>query len=108
LADKEASAVTPYDRPPLASAKAQVTEAEGGYAAAAELYRDAAELWRQFSNVPECAYALLGQGRCLRALGDPGADQPLAEARKLFASMGYKPARAETEALLQQTQTAAS
>jgi hypothetical protein len=47
--------------------------------------------------------ALLGQGRCLRALGDASAEVPLAEARDLFASMGYKPALAETEKLLAET-----
>jgi hypothetical protein len=50
--------------------------------------------------VPERAYALLGQGRCLAALGKPEAEEPLREARELFASMGYKPPLAETEALL--------
>ena len=33
------------------------------------LYAEAAERWREFGNVPERAYALLGQGRCLAALG---------------------------------------
>ena len=37
------------------------------------------------------------------ALGDPAADVPLAEARDLFTSMGYKPALAETEKLLAET-----
>ena len=51
-------------------------------------------------NVPERAYALLGQGRCRLALGDVGSEAPLTEARDLFASMGYKqPALAETEEL---------
>ncbi|MBA3245769.1 MAG: hypothetical protein H0T61_11430, partial [Actinobacteria bacterium] len=49
---------------------------------------------------------LLGQGRCLAALGQPPAE-PLREARELFASMGYKPALAETEALLAQGEAAA-
>ena len=48
----------------------------------------------------------LGQGRCLLALNRPGAEQPLREARDLFAAMGYKPALAETEALLEQTAAA--
>ena len=39
-------------------------------------------------------------GRCLHALADAGAEAPLAEARELFASMGYEPALAETEKLL--------
>jgi len=50
--------------------------------------------------VTKLAYALLGQGRCLLALGDGGADRPLTEARDLFASMGYEPMLAETEALI--------
>ncbi len=90
------------------SARAQLAEAGGDCEAAASLFREAAERWEQFGYVPERAYALLGQGRCLQALGDPAANRPLTEARELFASMGYKPALAETEALLQQTQTAAS
>jgi len=90
------------------SARAQLAEARGDRETAAGLYREAAERWEQFGYVPEHAYALLGQGRCLHALGDPAAPGPLTEAHELFASMGYKPALADTEALLQQTQTAAS
>lgn len=108
IAPIEATAGPPVDYHHLTSAKAQVAEADGEYEAAADLYADAANRWHAFGNVPERAYALLGRGRCLRVLGDPAAQQPLAEARALFASMGYKPALAETEVLLQQTQTAAS
>jgi hypothetical protein len=50
---------------------------------------------------------LLGQGRCLAALRKPDADAPLREAREMVASMGYKPALAETEALLDGSETAA-
>ena len=38
---------------------------------AATLYAEAAARWQEFGNVPERAYALLGQGRCLLALGQP-------------------------------------
>lgn len=69
---------------------------------------DAAEGWREFGNVPERAYALFGRGRCLAALGKPGAEEPLREAKELFASMGYKPALWDTEALLAETAAAAS
>jgi len=60
-----------------------------------------AQRWRQFGDVPELAYALLGQGRCLVALGTPGAAGALSEARELFSAMGYAPALDETAALLQ-------
>jgi hypothetical protein len=56
--------------------------------------------------VPERAYALLGQGRCLLALGNPGAERLLREARDLFASTGYNPALVETELLLGQAAAA--
>ena len=55
----------------------------------------------EFGTVPERAYALLGQGRCLLALRRPEAEQPLREARDLFAAMGYRPALVETESLLE-------
>jgi hypothetical protein len=48
-----------------------------------------------------------GQGRCLAALGRPEATEPLREACDLFASMSYKPALAETEALLGESEAAA-
>jgi tetratricopeptide (TPR) repeat protein len=98
----------PADEHARASAQAQLAEARGDHEAAARIYQQAAEAWEHFGTVPERAYALLGQGRCLSALGDPAANWPLTEARDLFASMGYKQALAETEALLQQAQTAAS
>jgi hypothetical protein len=98
---------TPLHEHALASANAQLAEAAAQHADAAQLYAEAAESWQQFGNVPERAYALLGQGRCLAALGKPDAETPLRDARDLFASMGYKPALAETEALLAQDETAA-
>ena len=91
---------TPLVEHALHAARAQLAEAAGDHAEAAALYAEAAERWREFGNVPERAYALLGQGRCLAALGQPEAQEPLREARELFASMGYRPALAETEALL--------
>jgi class 3 adenylate cyclase/tetratricopeptide (TPR) repeat protein len=85
----------------LCTCRAQLAEAAGGRAEAADLYDDAAERWREFGNVPERAYALLGQGRCLVSLGPREAVEPLGEARELFASMGYKPTLTETETLLE-------
>jgi hypothetical protein len=92
----------------LVAARAQLAEARGELADAADFYSDAAERWRGFSNVPERAYALLGHGRCLVALGKPKAAESLREARELFAAMGYSRALAETEALLEQRTEAAS
>lgn len=93
---------TPAAEHAFASVQAQLAEAAGKHKEGATLYAEAAERWRKFGNVPERAYALLGQGRCLLALG-AGAHAPLAEAHDLFASMGYKPALAETEKLLAET-----
>ncbi len=99
--------VTPLAEHVLATSRAQLAEAAGEHADAAPLYPEAAERWHQFGNVPERAYALLGQGRCLAALGDAAGDASLRLARELFASMGYTPALAETEALLGESEAAA-
>jgi tetratricopeptide (TPR) repeat protein len=90
------------------TARAQLAEGAGMQAEAAALYAEAAERWHVFGNVPERAYALLGQGRCLAALGKPEAEAPLRVAHELFASLGYEPALAETAALLAETLAAAS
>jgi hypothetical protein len=92
----------PLDEHALCTARAQLAEHAGELAEAVALYADAAARWQEFGNVPERAHALLGQGRCLHALGRSGADGPLREAHELFASMGYRPALAETDALLEQ------
>jgi tetratricopeptide (TPR) repeat protein len=99
---------TPLAQHALHAARAALAEVGGDQAEAASLYAQAAERWREFGDVPERAYALLGQGRCLTTLANPDAEQPLRQARELFKSMGYKPALAETDALLAQTATAAS
>src|SRR5262249_16646281 len=91
----------------LASARAQLAEAARRYADAVALYHEAALRWQRFGNVPERAYAMLGQGRCLAALGKPEAEAPLREARDLFNTLGYQPALAETQALLGESEAAA-
>lgn len=85
----------------LCAARAQLAEHAGQSAEAAARYAEAAERWERFGNVPERAYALLGQGRCLVRVGHLGAEHPLREAHKLFESMGYQAAVSETEALLE-------
>jgi class 3 adenylate cyclase len=109
LAKRIADAVEPrypLEEHALCAAQAQLAEAAGDHDDAATLYSEAAARWQEFGNVPERAYALLGQGRCLSSGGEAEAERPLAEARDLFASMGYKPALGETEALLEQTAAA--
>jgi class 3 adenylate cyclase/tetratricopeptide (TPR) repeat protein len=91
----------------LCACRASLSESAGDYAEGAGLHAEAGERWREFGDVPERAYALLGQGRCLAALGKPEAAESLREARDLFASMGYQPALAETEALLGESEAAA-
>jgi class 3 adenylate cyclase len=98
----------PLDEHALCAARAQLAETAGDREEATRLYAEAAARWQEFGNVPECAYALLGQGRCLLGLGQPSAEEPLREACELFDSMGYQPALAETEALLDQTATTAA
>jgi class 3 adenylate cyclase/tetratricopeptide (TPR) repeat protein len=99
--------VTPLSEHALAACRAELAEAGGETGEAAALYAEAAERWREFGNVPERAYALLGQGRSLAALGKLDAEEPLREACELFASIGYEPALAETKALLGPTEAAA-
>jgi tetratricopeptide (TPR) repeat protein len=99
--------LTPNHEHALCSARAQLAEAAGDHSEAAVLYAESVERWRGFGNVPERAYSLLGQGRCLAALAFPGADQPLREARELFTAMGYKPALSETDAQLGESEAAA-
>lgn len=92
----------------LVSCEAQMAEAAAKHTQAASLYTDAAQRWQQFGNLPEQAYALLGQGRTLHALADPEAEQPLRQARELFVFTGYKPALEQTDALLNQARAAAN
>jgi hypothetical protein len=98
----------PLQQHALAVCRAELAEASGDHAAAETAYAEAAARWREFGDLPELAYALLGQGRCLVTDGAPGANELLGEARALFASMGYAPALKETDALLQAAEVARS
>ena len=83
------------------AARAMVAEAQGETEVAAGLFAQAAERWAGMGVVPERAFADLGQGRCLLALGRAAdADGPLRQAREVFARLGAMPALAETDALL--------
>ena len=103
-----AEALSPQAGYALASCRAQLLEGRGDHERAAETYLEAASGWEHHGNVPEQAYALLGRGRCLVALEDPATDEPLRHASELFGSMGYRPALAETQALIARTAAPAS
>jgi class 3 adenylate cyclase/tetratricopeptide (TPR) repeat protein len=88
----------------VVAATAALSEARGSIASAADAYADAAARWERFGLVPEEAFALLGEGRCLLALDRPAeAAPPLRRARELFGRLGAAPALLETEALLQRS-----
>jgi hypothetical protein len=91
----------------VVSARAQLAEHAGEHAEAATLYAEAAARWREFGNVPETAYSLLGEGRCLLALARGEAQRALSEAREVFAAIGYAPALRDTASLLGQAAAAA-
>jgi tetratricopeptide (TPR) repeat protein len=68
----------------VVGAHAILAEAGGDPERAAELYRQAAERWREYGAVVERAHALAGLGRCA------GDDVAAAEARDIFASLGVR------------------
>ena len=77
---------TPYGEHVTVHARAAIAEVRGDFAAAASGYEHAAARWKDFGVVTERAFALLGLGRCLIAIGDaPAATTALAEARDTFA-----------------------
>ena len=85
----------------LASVAALCAEAHGQFEAAAGGFAAAAARWREFGVPFEEAQALLGQGRCLLALGRAQeAEPPLTAAREIFVRLGAKPALAEVDRLL--------
>jgi class 3 adenylate cyclase/tetratricopeptide (TPR) repeat protein len=91
----------PYAEHSLVAANAALTEARGNLQAAADAYADAVDRWARFGVVPEQAFALLGQGRCLLGLARPTEAAPvLQHAREIFERLGATPALAETDALL--------
>jgi len=85
----------------LRTVEATLAAAHGDLETAATGFADAASRWHDFEMPYEEAQALLGQGRCLTALGRaPEATPPLEAARAIFARLGAKPALEETEALM--------
>jgi len=85
------------------TARALLAEQRGQHAEAADLFAAAASRWEQFEVPWERAQALLGQGRCLLALGRPAEARPLlTAARDVLASLGARIGLAETCQLLAQ------
>ena len=95
---------TPFHEHALAAANAALDEAHGKHRVAADSYADSAQRWQAFGVVPEQAFALLGQGRCLLALGRAtDAAKPLLHARDIFQKLQAAPAITETDLLLRET-----
>ncbi|MDH4177832.1 MAG: AAA family ATPase, partial [Thermoleophilia bacterium] len=84
----------------LAASRGLIAEARGALELATETFGEAAGRFASLGAGLEHAYAVLGQGRCLAALGDPSAESTLREARRLFAEMGARPRVEECDALL--------
>ena len=97
----------PLHRHVLATVGALLAASRGEHEAALAGLATAAAGWCEFGMPYEEAQALLGQGRCLVALGRaPEATVPLAAAREIFTRLGAKPALAETDELIQQMASA--
>ncbi|MGL6278223.1 MAG: hypothetical protein ACRC50_01535, partial [Gaiella sp.] len=90
----------PIYRAVLVSAEARLAEARGELAHAVEQYAVAAESCRTLGLLLEEGYAVLGQGRCLAALGDPGVAPTLRHARELFTEMGARTRLRDCDMLL--------
>jgi class 3 adenylate cyclase/tetratricopeptide (TPR) repeat protein len=93
----------PLQQHAVVTAQALLAEQRGQHVQAAALFADAAKRWERFEVPWEQAQALLGQGRCQLALGQPGeAREPLHTAREIFISLGARPARTDVDRLLAQ------
>jgi len=113
--DRASALVLPQGRAPsvrhrhaIATAEAAIAEARGRIDEAATAYAACAAGWLRYGSIPEHAFALLGRGRCLRAVDDPSADEPLARAREAFEGLGAVPFVAEADELLDQTEAAST
>jgi tetratricopeptide (TPR) repeat protein len=91
----------PYDQHVAATTAATLVEARGDLDDAISGYADLERTWREFGVIPETAFAALGLGRCLVALGrEEDARAPLLRARDLFVQLKAAPALSEIDALL--------
>jgi class 3 adenylate cyclase/tetratricopeptide (TPR) repeat protein len=93
----------PYAEHALVAASGALAEERGDFRNAAVAHSEAADRWEQFGVVPEQAFALLGEGRCLVRLGRPTDATPVLKgAHEIFERLQAAPALAETDTLLQQ------
>jgi tetratricopeptide (TPR) repeat protein len=93
--------VRPVNELVIATGDALLAESADEFERAEEEFAGAAARWHDFGVPYEEAQALLGQGRCLVALGRaPEAAAPLVAAREIFARLGARPALAETKVVL--------
>jgi tetratricopeptide (TPR) repeat protein len=92
----------PFQANGAATAVAAILEGRGELEAAAEAYSDSIGRWDAQGVIPELAFALLGHGRTLLALGRPdGARASLERSKAIFADLEAGPTVRETEALLE-------
>jgi class 3 adenylate cyclase/tetratricopeptide (TPR) repeat protein len=92
--------LTAQHRNVLVTTDGLLREARGDLDAAAVAFAEASARWRAFGVPFEEAQALLGQGRCLLALGKAAeATLVLESARSIFARLGAKPALDEVAVL---------
>jgi class 3 adenylate cyclase/tetratricopeptide (TPR) repeat protein len=81
--------------------RAMVAEADGGLEAAVDGYQESVRWFEEHGYAYEHAHALLGQGRCLVALGRPGeAAGALTAARQIAVGLGARPMVTRCDALL--------
>jgi class 3 adenylate cyclase/tetratricopeptide (TPR) repeat protein len=93
--------LTPLHRYATVAARAALAEAHGDLVGAIDLYGQAADAWQGFGHVPEHAFAELGRGRCLAALGrSADAGVALGTARELFVSLAAAPVLMQIDELL--------
>jgi tetratricopeptide (TPR) repeat protein len=87
----------------VAHGRAAIAEAEERLDDAATGFADAAARWAAYGSVVDQGLALIGQGRCLVALGrEQEAVEPLQAARAILAGFGAVRSLAESDDLLAQ------
>ena len=109
--------VRPSDPPPAypvavgvaLSVEAERDEAHGNHGAALEGFGRAEEAWGALGHVFQRGLALLGQARCLAALGRPAeAESPARGAESIFASLRARSLAGQARALLPGASTMSS